>query len=456
MTEKKRLVISRFAHLRISQSLCLCGVICAFALTTFAQSSGGPFRVTSSTVGGGGGASGGGTIAVQGTAGQPTSGSTSKAPFGVSGGVWPTTNIGPIAAPGSIIGVVITVQGLPLAGVTIVLSGGASREAITDATGKFSFDGLQVNSTYTLSASLVNFSFAPPNRSLSLSNSQPAATFTATANSDHLNPLDTTEFFVRQHYLDFFSREPDSSGFNFWTQTVTSCGSDQPCAEVKRINLSGAFFLSIEFQQTGYLIERMYKVAFGDASGASSFNGAHPVAIPIVRFNEFLSDTRTIGQGVVVLQPGWEQVLESNKQAFAAQFVARPLFVAAFPATLTPEQFVDRLNQNAGTVLSSGDRATIVNLFGGGADTSNTTARAQALRQIAENQNLYNAEFNRAFVLMQYFGYLRRNLNDAPDTDYTGYDFWLTKLNQFNGNFIQAEMVKAFISSDEYRHRFAQ
>jgi len=76
------------------------------------------------------------------------------------------------------------------------------------------------------------------------------------------------------------------------------------------------------------------------------------------------------------------------------------------------------------------------------------------VRQAAENVNLYNAEFNRAFVLMQYLGYLRRNPNDPQDTDYTGYDFWLTKLNQFNGNFIQAEMVKAFITSTEYRRRF--
>jgi len=48
----------------------------------------------------------------------------------------------------------------------------------------------------------------------------------------------------------------------------------------------------------------------------------------------------------------------------------------------------------------------------------------------------------------------RRNPNDAPDADYTGYDFWLNKLNQFNGNFVNAEMVNAFISSDEYRQRF--
>jgi len=107
--------------------------------------------------------------------------------------------------------------------------------------------------------------------------------------------------------------------------------------------------------------------------------------------------------------------------------------------------------------LSASERTTAINLFGGAANTSNTTARAQALRQVAEDTDLYNAESNRAFVLAEYFGYLRRNPNDAPEQtlDYTGYDFWLTKLNQFNGNYINAEMVKAFLSSIEYNQRFA-
>lgn len=72
---------------------------------------------------------------------------------------------------------------------------------------------------------------------------------------------------------------------------------------------------------------------------------------------------------------------------------------------------------------------------------------------MAEDADLRRAEFNRAFVLTQFFGYLRRNPNDPQDTDYTGYDFWLTKLNSF-GNFQDAEMVKAFITSIEYRLRF--
>jgi hypothetical protein len=268
------------------------------------------------------------------------------------------------------------------------------------------------------------------------------------------NVIENAEYFARQQYLDFLGREPDEAGFNFWINTTTSCGNNPQCVEVQRINLSAAFFLSIEFQQTGYLVERIHKVAYGDGGGVSSLNGAHTLATPIVRFDDFVSDMRLISAGVVVLRPGWQQLLEKNKHDFTSQFVQQPQFQNAFPLTMTPEQFVDRLNQNAGNVLSSSDRATAIALFGGTSDTGNPTERAQALRQIAENSNLYHAEFNRAFVLMQYFGYLRRNPNDQPDGDYAGYDFWLTKLDQFQGNFIDAEMVKAFLSSAEYRQRF--
>jgi hypothetical protein len=75
---------------------------------------------------------------------------------------------------------------------------------------------------------------------------------------------------------------------------------------------------------------------------------------------------------------------------------------------------------------------------------------------VAENSTLKVQETNKAFVLIQYFGYLRRNPNDAPEAnlDFGGYNFWLGKLNQFNGNFVDADMVKAFILSAEYRQRF--
>ena len=261
-----------------------------------------------------------------------------------------------------------------------------------------------------------------------------------------MNPLDNLnpQFFVRQHYLDFLSREPDASGWDFWMKQITSCGFDANCTERRRVNVSAAYFLAIEFQQTGYLVERMYKTAYGNLPNA-------PVPI---RFNEFLVDTQKIGDGLIVGKSGWEDTLENNKQAFANQFVQRSRFASAYPTSLTPAKFVDQMNANAGNVLSAADRAAAVAVFGAATDTSNLAARAQVLRKVAENQNLYKAEFNRAFVLMEYFGYLRRDPNSGQDADFSGYNFWLGKLNGFGGDYIKAEMVKAFIESAEYRGRF--
>src|SRR5207248_11726206 len=111
---------------------------------------------------------------------------------------------------------------------------------------------------------------------------------------------------------------------------------------------------------------------------------------------------------------------------------------------------------NGGVIPSSVDRVAAIGEFGSATTTADVAARARALRRVAENPTLTQQEFNRAFVLMQYFGYLRRNPNDAPEPtlDFQGYNFWLNKLNGFNGDFAQAEMVKAFSTSAEYRKRF--
>jgi hypothetical protein len=268
------------------------------------------------------------------------------------------------------------------------------------------------------------------------------------------NPINDARYYVRVHYLDFLNREPDTSGWDFWTNQITSCGSNGGCIEVLRINVSVSFFLSIEFQQTGYLVERIYKISYGDGDGMSTFPSAHSLKVPIVKLNEFLADTQQIGQGVIVGQGSWQQQLEDNKAAFTLGFVQRSRFTTAFPTTLTPAQFVDQLFVKAGVTPSTADRDAAIGEFGTATNTSDVGARGRALRRVAENATLTANEFNRAFVLMQYFGYLRRNPNDPQDTDFTGYDFWLTKLNQFNGNYINAEMVKAFITSIEYRGRF--
>lgn len=207
------------------------------------------------------------------------------------------------------------------------------------------------------------------------------------------NPINNASFFVRQHYIDFLNREPDGAGLAFWSNEITSCGSDQACIEVKRINVSAAFFLSIEFQDTGYLVYRTYKSAFGNLS-------RKPVP---VRFLDLLRDTQQVGAGIQVGIGNWEAQLEVNRQAYATAFVQRADFVAAYPTTLTSDQFVNQMNTNAGGPLSDSEKANLVTLLGG--TPSDISRRAAVLRAIADDADLRNAEFNRSFVLMQYFGY---------------------------------------------------
>lgn len=263
------------------------------------------------------------------------------------------------------------------------------------------------------------------------------------------NPIDSDAFLVRQHYLDFLNREPDPAGLEFWLNNIAACGADEGCREVRRIDTSAAYFLSIEFRETGYLAERLHKVSFGDALGTSTLGGTHQIPVPIISHSEFLADTQAISRGVIVGEAGWASVLEQNKQAFVTQFVERTRFLNAFPANMTAANFVDTLNSNSGGALSQTERDQLINELESGIKT-----RAQVLRAVAEDEDLATAELSRAFVLMQYFGYLRRNPNDFPDSDYTGYDFWLSKLNQFNGDYVAAEMVRAFLNSAEYQARF--
>jgi subtilisin family serine protease len=266
------------------------------------------------------------------------------------------------------------------------------------------------------------------------------------------NPLDNSDaaFFVRQHYLDFLNREPDASGFAFWKDQITSCGADTQCVQIRRINVSAAFFLSIENQETGYLVYRIYKAAYG--------NLTVPAGAPVpVRYEEYLPDSQRIALGVQVGIGDWQAVLEANKAAFAQEFVLRSRFTTAYPSgATTPAQFVDALYANAGVTPSAAERTSVIGEFAGAPTSANTAARGRALRRVAENTALVNQEKNRAFVLAQYFGYLRRNPYDPPEStlDFGGYNFWLGKLNQFNGNFVNADMVKAFLDSGEYRHRF--
>jgi hypothetical protein len=243
-----------------------------------------------------------------------------------------------------------------------------------------------------------------------------------------VNPVDTAEYFVRQHYLDFLGREPDESGFNFWSDQILECASDATCIERRTINVSAAYFLSIEFQETGGLVDGLYRASYGRAP----------------RFAEFMPDTATVAQGVIVGNSDWAQRLAANKQAFVEAWVQRAAFRAAYD-NLTHDGYVDTLINHTAVNFTDSERAALIAGL-----TDGTLSRANVLQRVAQNERFVSAKFNETLVRMQYFGYLRR------DPDDSGFRFWLNKLNEFGGNFEQAEMVKAFLVSSEYRERFRQ
>lgn len=344
-----------------------------------------------------------------------------------AGAVFRVRYNGPTGTFGEVIGrVTNSSDGSPVSGAVIRLTGTQNRKTITDANGNYRFDNVATNGVYTVTPSRVNFAFNPTEQSLSQLGNSTDATFTAIPAGTTINPLDTPEYFVRQHYLDFLTREPDESGFNFWSDQIISCGADSVCAERRRINVSAAYFLSIEFQETGGLVDSLYRSSYS----------RRPL------YAEFVPDSRTVGQNVIVGKTGWESQLETNKQAFVNAWVQRAAFASAY-GSLADDVYVDTLISHTGVTFTTGERNALVTSL-----VNHTATRAGVLRQIAEDSRFASLKFNQTFVMMEYFGYLRR------DPDDSGYQFWLNKLNQFGGNFEQAEMVKAFIVSGEYRGRF--
>ena len=132
---------------------------------------------------------------------------------------------------------------------------------------------------------------------------------------------------------------------------------------------------------------------------------------------------------------------------------------------MTAAAYVDGLFASLEVVPTTAERNAAIAAFSAG----DVNGRANALLSVINSGSVYNGQYNSAIVLMQYIGYLRRNPNEAPDTNYAGYDFWLDKLNQHSlpgedmridsvalGRIKRAEMVKAFILSGEFRQRFWQ
>lgn len=266
------------------------------------------------------------------------------------------------------------------------------------------------------------------------------------------NPIDLSRTFACQHYHDFLYREGDPTGLDFWTNNVETCGADAQCRQVRRVDTSTSFFLSIEFKETGFLVIRAQKAGFGNDK-------------TVPRYNVFLRDQRQVSEGVIVGQGNWQAQLATNKQNYLNDFVTRSEFTSkpSFALGVPAATYVDALFANSGVTPTMAERDAALSAYGSG----NTAGRAAALSSVIESGSVFNAAFNPAFVLMEYFGYLRRNPDDAPDGNFDGYDFWLNKMNQFSlpgedmrneaqafNRAQRAEMVRAFIESIEYRERF--
>ncbi len=237
------------------------------------------------------------------------------------------------------------------------------------------------------------------------------------------NVIDDAATFVCEHYHDFLNRQGDAPGQTYWTNAITQCGNDAVCVRRQRIGVSAAFFIEQEFQQTGFYVYRIFKSALG----------RRPTYV------EFMTDRSRLMAG---------SNLDAEKVAYTQEFVQRGEFTGKYPASLDAGGFVDALiktvKDNSGVDLAA-HRSELLTEYNAG--SNQTDSRARALRKLVEYDEFKNAEFNSAFVLAQYFSYLRRE----PDT--SGYNFWLNVLNNKVPNNYRA-MVCAFITSDEYQDRF--
>jgi hypothetical protein len=237
------------------------------------------------------------------------------------------------------------------------------------------------------------------------------------------NPADDVPFFVRQQYRDFLARDADLKGLEYWTSQLAICGVDAACLRDQRVDVSAAFFAETEFQERGAFVYRLYKAALGRRPS----------------FNEFTTGRREVMASANLME---------DKQVFAQTLSKRQEFVRKYPAVMSGEQFIDALLDTVAggsQVDLSPQRAALLALY-----RASDGDRAQVIRQIADDEALARAEYNEAFVLMQYFAYLRR------DPDPNGFDFWLNILNNSPRSEANAQraMVCSFLSSAEYQGRF--
>jgi hypothetical protein len=234
------------------------------------------------------------------------------------------------------------------------------------------------------------------------------------------NPIDDIPFFVTQQYIDFLGRLPDQIGFQNWVNTLNGCPNggfgENNNPDCDRVHVSAGFFQSAEFQGRGYFAYRFYEVALD----------RRPT------YAEFVPDMAIVGGP----QSPESEVL--SKATYTEAWTQRSAFKALYDAKSNSE-YVNLLEANAEVTVSN--KQALIDALNGGQMT-----RGEVLRNIVESQAVGDKFFNRAFVAMQYFGYLRRD----PDT--VGFQNWVNTLNADPSNF--RHMIFGFLFSTEYRQRF--
>lgn len=234
------------------------------------------------------------------------------------------------------------------------------------------------------------------------------------------NPLDDVTFFVTQQYLDFLNRAPDAPGLGYWKSQITDCQANAQCLQQKRAEVSAAFFFSAEFQYTAFFDARLYQIAYSRSP----------------TYTEFVTDMSLLGLG-----SGGD--LGTNRSNFLEGYTHSANFLSLY-AILQNGAYVDALLTRAGISIPASERNALIAGLNSGSET-----RGSVLGKLTDNEVFQQTNFNSTFVLVEYFGYLRR----SPDDE--GFAYWLGKLHQPGGNNATiVDMIKVFITSDEYRLRF--
>jgi hypothetical protein len=186
------------------------------------------------------------------------------------------------------------------------------------------------------------------------------------------------------------------------------------------------FALIVAFPRTSFFVYRLFKPSYGT----------------MPRRQEFLTAMSLLGRGLFIGAPDWEKQLETNRAVLLDDWTNSREFKQLYDG-IDNAKFIETLLRNAGIEWSVNERSRLA-----AALDRQTESRQSALLAVVEDKNLYAREYDTAYVLVHFFGYLRRNPDDAPDRDLKGLMFWRDQLNR-SGDY--RVISRAFIESDEYR-----